>query len=106
MTKNDGKTLFISTQNHSIVCINSSCTLAQEPEHNNITKNTIPVLKKTIKVKVKSYHVNLSLKVNYLTALQWCNEYDMKLASIKTKEDTEKFINTTKLPVKSESSKI
>lgn len=93
--KGYAKPLIINTQNHSYVCINSSCGVPQGPRNN--TDGSVVSVKNT--KKSKSYHVS-NFKTDFLSAHQWCFEYDMKLASIMSNEESEKYINTTKLPSK------
>lgn len=78
---------------NSILCINSLCTLPQDLR--NIEKSSDFLLKKT--KKSKSYHLS-TFKTDFLSAQQRCLENGMKLASVMSEEENEKYINSTKLP--------
>lgn len=73
-------------------CLNSSCIVHQTPK----SRPNDAVTSERRTTKVKSYHINLEIKKDFLSALLWCYEYDMKLASITSDDENEKILNLIK----------
>lgn len=82
----------LASQNQYMFCLNSSCIVHQTPK--NRPNEAVTTERRT--TKVKTYHINLEIKKDFLSALLWCYEYDMKLASITSNDENEKFLSTIK----------
>lgn len=80
----------INTINHSSVCIDNQCKYSEE----------LGLISSENYANAKTYHANLDLRMDYLSALQWCSARHMKLATINSVAENEQFINKTRLPCK------